>query len=374
MKTHRKRKIRSVSSSVENSVLPEKRQKLTEHGNKLCTIDFIGEYTSPGTRYGDLNQDKCFWKRYYTQSGEEVVVLGLYDGHGRHGEKAAETAVTSTNAFLQKALADLDTSSNRFPTRRVKRMLHELFHQIHSDILSIYPSLTTLQWKGETFKLKQAANGVMYYINDKNEVFLHDFGTTGVVVLLFSLSKVLVVGDVGDSKALLIKQQNRHNTECDNSPNWVYLTVSHNISENSEDRKRIETKYKNVTEIEDGYLQPKDDAYKFHRIAMTRALGHIFLQNYGVISDPHIRIHSLNEEDFYLVMGSDGLFDVVEDEEIFEMTLKYQNNPQRLARELVDFALNEWTVLYPTPTDISQTADNTTVLVMNIPRYFQHLQ
>jgi hypothetical protein len=101
-------------------------------------------------------------------------------GHGRYGERAAETAVATTKSFLQNALADLDTSTNRFPTRQVKRMIQNLFQQIHNDILSLYPTLTTLQWKGQTFVLKQTPNGLYYYINDRNEVFIHDFGTTGI--------------------------------------------------------------------------------------------------------------------------------------------------------------------------------------------------
>jgi serine/threonine protein phosphatase PrpC len=96
----------------------------------------------------------------------------------------------------------------------------------------------------------------------------------GVVILIFSRSRTLVIGDVGDSTALLIKKQSQ---SFESQPLLSFtslcLTVSHNVSDNSEERKRIQVKFKNITEIEDGYLRPKDEDLKFHRLAMTRALG-----------------------------------------------------------------------------------------------------
>jgi serine/threonine protein phosphatase PrpC len=70
-------------------------------------------------------------------------------------------------------------------------------------------------------------------------------------------------------------------------------------------------------------------------------------------------------------VGSDGLFDVIEQPEIVEVTLKYANKPQQLAHVLVDFALQKWTQKYTTPTNLSQKADNTTVVVVNLQSYFQ---
>jgi serine/threonine protein phosphatase PrpC len=44
---------------------------------------------------------------------------------------------------------------------------------------------------------------------------------------------------------------------------------------------------------------------------MTRALGHKFLQDYGVLYEPHVTHHRVTEDDHVLIVGSDGLFDVV---------------------------------------------------------------
>jgi serine/threonine protein phosphatase PrpC len=82
----------------------------------------------------------------------------------------------------------------------------------------------------------------------------------------------------------------------------------------------------------------------------------------------------LSDDDFYLIVGSDGLFDVVEEEEIIEMSLKYENQPQQLAQQLVNLALKNWTEFYPVPSDFSQQADNTSVITLNLPRYFQQFK
>jgi hypothetical protein len=93
---------------------------------------------------------------------------------------AAETAVTSTKSFLKTTLLDLDTSSKRFPTRRVKQLTRDLFYQIHVDILSIYPSLSTTQIDNQLVELKKTKDDIFYYLTDKNQVIIHDFGTTGI--------------------------------------------------------------------------------------------------------------------------------------------------------------------------------------------------
>jgi protein phosphatase 2C len=51
-------------------------------------------------------------------------------------------------------------------------------------------------------------------------------------------------------------------------------------------------------------------------LALSRAFGDKAARKFGVISEPEIRSVSLTYEDDFLVLGSDGLFDVMKDSEV----------------------------------------------------------
>jgi serine/threonine protein phosphatase PrpC len=87
----------------------------------------------------------------------------------------------------------------------------------------------------------------------------------------------MVVGDVGDSTAILL-QSNVQNNEPNASLSTHQLTESHNVVDNPKEEARIQKHFGRMTEIVDGYLRPKEEAYNFHQIAMTRALDTHFFQ------------------------------------------------------------------------------------------------
>ena len=54
-------------------------------------------------------------------------------------------------------------------------------------------------------------------------------------------------------------------------------------------------------------------------LALSRAFGDRSSRNYGIISKPEIKIVNVNEEQKFFVMGSDGLFDKIEDEQAADL-------------------------------------------------------
>lgn len=51
-------------------------------------------------------------------------------------------------------------------------------------------------------------------------------------------------------------------------------------------------------------------------LALSRAFGDKAAQKYGIISDPDITICHLTYSDYYIVVGSDGLYDFLNDQDI----------------------------------------------------------
>ena len=63
----------------------------------------------------------------------------------------------------------------------------------------------------------------------------------------------------------------------------------------------------------------------FGNLMLTRAFGDYDLKQYGVICNPHISRNEINSEDKYIVIASDGVWDVINDEEIFKISKGCKN-------------------------------------------------
>lgn len=104
--------------------------------------------------------------------------------------------------------------------------------------------------------------------------------------------------------------------------------------------------------VEDGYLNG--------HIAVTRALGDWdmklpFGSSSPLIAEPEVRQITLTEDDEFLIIGCDGIWDVMSSQHAISLVrrgLRRHDDPQQCARELVNEALR------------LNTSDNLTVIVI----------
>ncbi|KAL8196637.1 hypothetical protein R6Q57_024932 [Mikania cordata] len=89
---------------------------------------------------------------------------------------------------------------------------------------------------------------------------------------------------------------------------------------------------------------PFDDA---PGLAMARAFGDFCLKEYGVISVPEFSHRLLSDRDKFIVLASDGIWDVLSNEEVIEI-VSSASTRSSAARNLVDSAAREWKTKYPT--------------------------
>lgn len=151
-------------------------------------------------------------------------------------------------------------------------------------------------------------------------------GTTACVVyfqtekdIVIGSKRMLYCGNVGDTRALLIttKEVKR-------------LTYDHKCSDQSEaDRIR---KIGGI--IFNGRL--------FGQLALSRALGDHALKKYGVTPTPCINKHVINEKDKFVVICSDGVWDVLSDKDIHELA-SFSTNADELAKSIVNAAIDKGT-------------------------------
>ncbi|TDH66288.1 hypothetical protein CCR75_005855 [Bremia lactucae] len=140
-------------------------------------------------------------------------------------------------------------------------------------------------------------------------------GTTAVV--MFTQGKEIFVAHTGDSRAVLVHQ----------SGNVSVLTSDHKPNRPDE-RRRIQdlggsVVFWGVWRVE-GIL------------AVSRAIGDRMLKPY-VVAAPEVKQFTRTESDRYVVLASDGVWDILSNDEAAEVVLQY-NDPQLAAQHLMDEA------------------------------------
>ncbi|MCO5600613.1 hypothetical protein L7F22_054728 [Adiantum nelumboides] len=72
-------------------------------------------------------------------------------------------------------------------------------------------------------------------------------------------------------------------------------------------------------------------------LAMSRALGDYCLKNYGVISEPEVTYRRLTKKDEFVVLATDGVWDVLTNEQVVEIVASTPDKSQ-VARVVVERA------------------------------------
>ncbi|KAL6970193.1 protein-serine,threonine phosphatase [Sarracenia purpurea var. burkii] len=160
-------------------------------------------------------------------------------------------------------------------------------------------------------------------------------GTTAITALV--VGSHLMVANAGDCRAVLCRKGVALQMSRDHRPSYL------------SERRRVEEL---GGYFEDGYLNGD--------LGVTRALGDWYMKfplghSSPLISEPEVQRIMLTEEDEFLIVACDGIWDVMSNEGAIRLVrrgLRCHDDPQRCARELVNEALR------------LNTSDNLTAIVV----------
>ncbi|KAL4461194.1 hypothetical protein ABPG72_011759 [Tetrahymena utriculariae] len=159
-----------------------------------------------------------------------------------------------------------------------------------------------------------------------------EVGSTACIgfIRLEEAKRVLYIANVGDTAGLVLDDTQAHN-----------VTIEHKAS--------------NPREIE--RIKKAGGSVIYDRVAgvlaVSRAFGDHSLRNFGVIAQPDVTRIELRMIHKYLVVASDGLWDVVIPKEVLEVS-KLKSNSEEVAAELLKRAL------------LNGSRDNTSVMVLRL--------
>ncbi|PVD38558.1 hypothetical protein C0Q70_01174 [Pomacea canaliculata] len=228
-----------------------------------------------------MNEDRMVVK----ELTEQLIYIGIFDGH-------------CTSFAADYVLEYLEHHINYWLSRtdKLETVLYKSFVEVHNVL---------------------ARHLAFYFMN--SEVFMT--GTTATVCLIRDSSE-MVVGHVGDSRAVLCRKGSS-----------VRLSVDHD-PDDPDENQRVTKKGGRIIQNSQGISQVNG------RLGMTRSIGDTEFKGYGVVAEPYIRSLEIKHGyDAFLVLATDGLSFVLSDNEMVNIISSCQT-PDEAAHLLADQALH----------------------------------
>ena len=235
-----------------------------------------------------VNQDNFFIFKNFVH-GFENIYMGVCDGHGYYGHEVSgyikENLPMDLNHALKKNNINLLTD----------------------DLSTISPII------------KQC------FINEnkcllRNRQIDSDLSGTTCISVIYTPQK-LIIANIGDSRCVLGKYKDGK---------WITENLSRDhkptIPEEQERILKVGGRIHPMRDEDGDFIGPlrvymKDK--EMPGLAMTRSFGDYFGSTAGTISEPEVTEHILSEEDKFIVIASDGLYEFIQSEEVIEYVREF---------------------------------------------------
>ncbi|CAF2309588.1 hypothetical protein BRARA_J00192 [Brassica rapa] len=293
--------------------------RITSNGKSKSSCIF----TQQGRK--GVNQDSMIvWEDFISK---DVTFCGVFDGHGPHGHLVSRKVRESLPVRLLSFVQSKQSKSDSQEAAKEKEEEEEASEEDKLKLL----------WE-EAFLKAFSAMDKELRSHPNVECFCS--GSTAVTVI--KQGSNLFMGNIGDSRAILGSK--------DSNDSMVATQLTVDLKPDlPREAERIKQCKGRVFALEDEPEVPRvwlpyDNA---PGLAMARAFGDFCLKDYGVISVPEFSHRVLTDRDQFIVLASDGVWDVLSNEEVVEVVA---SAPRRAsaARLVVDSAAREWKLKYPT--------------------------
>lgn len=163
------------------------------------------------------------------------------------------------------------------------------------------------------------------WISGNNELAEQYIGSTAVIALY--IGNQLFTANVGDSRAVLatLRKEKKLKSSKSKKKSKEFTLITERLSEDHKPGSRSEIK--RIREV-GGIVTPSSGSSSYRltitngpSLAVSRAFGDFHLRP-GLIVNPTIHFHEIDLYDQFIVMGSDGIWDVLPDEKATQIVLE----------------------------------------------------
>lgn len=271
----------------------EKLVKLDGEGTQSAILQKLKMWVSckKGLK-SDPNQDD-----FVVIVDEDNFLIGVFDGHGIYGHYISD--------YVHKELPKLLFEHPNW-SESPEKVIKESFVKCHSNLIR--------------------------FSNQKTSNFdCNMSGSTSTI--LFKKQDKLYIGHVGDSRAVVGRK-------TENGVVAFVLTQDHK-PELEKEKTRIESSGGEIRKIPGGpsrvYLKGKE----YPGISMTRAIGDLVSQGIGIVSVPDTNEYRLTEDDLFIIIASDGVWEFINDEEAVRIA-STSVDPKEAVSRLTALAWTKW--------------------------------
>ncbi|KAM7526547.1 hypothetical protein LguiA_016449 [Lonicera macranthoides] len=281
---------------------------------------YVSMFSQQGKK--GVNQDAMtVWEEFIGE--KDSYFCGVFDGHGPQGHKVARYVRDTLPSKLSSSSKSHNNNNGGGKNGK------------HGKSDEPNPHFSS-SWKSNILKSFQDMDDDL---QGKPTIDSYCSGTTAVTVI--KQGSDLMVVNMGDSRAVLCTRGDRDELVP------IQLTADLKPGVPSE-RERIESRGGRVLALaeEPSVLRvwlPDQDS---PGLAMARAFGDFCLKDFGLISTPDVTHRKLCDKDEFVVLATDGVWDVLSNNEVIKIVASVRKRSMA-ARLLVDRAVQAWRYRYP---------------------------
>ncbi|KAF3452472.1 hypothetical protein FNV43_RR02905 [Rhamnella rubrinervis] len=319
----RKRKNSRKRPGSRNSSFDYRREEPLHRIPGRMFLNGSSEIASLFTQQGKkgTNQDAMIvWENFGSRT--DTVFCGVFDGHGPYGHMVAKRVRDSL---------PLKLSANWEVNITTEDVLKEI---------SLNTAGSMNSEDSNFYLLMKNSGPPLMELRIQPSIDCFCSGTTAVT--LVKQGRDIVIGNVGDSRAVLGTR------DKDDSLVAIQLTVDlkPNLPAEAERIRKCKGRVfalQDEPEVARVWLPNNDSP----GLAMARAFGDFCLKDFGLISVPDISYRRVTEKDEFIVLATDGIWDVLSNKEVVDIIASAPTRSSA-ARALVESAVRAWRYKYPT--------------------------
>ena len=240
-----------------------------------------------------INQDSYLIRENIV--ADDLNLYGIFDGHGENGHLISQYISEFINDYYSNESNYID---NKDDLSSSKKKVKKIFLEKNEKTI------------------KNCQKDLDSNLNNKINFDISLSGSTSL--LLFLTNEALICSNIGDSQCYLFN--------CSEEDMWTYESLSkiHRPTDEKEKKRILE----NGGEIhphfdQDGIFEGPDRIYakgkEYPGLSLSRTVGDLEGKKIGIISEPEIIFRKIEENSKFIVMGSDGLWDVIKPYDISRM-------------------------------------------------------
>ena len=224
-----------------------------------------------------------------------ISYFSIFDGHG--GKEVSSYLSLNFHRILIKEINSINFSTNDDDDENIKNIMNAIknaFEKIDKEIL-------------------------------KNNNISNDVGSTATIIIIYCneneknekkvYDRTLICANVGDSNGFLINK------------NYIKLITKGHKCEDPSEVKRIKDQGGIVFQ---GRI--------FGKLILTRTLGDKEMKKYGVVPIPDFFCKKISNDDLFVIIGSDGVWDIIEENEIYQIGIEKGLSSEEFSKKLINIS------------------------------------